>query len=281
MPVDSQPSIEADIRPCLPAVEKLDGRVMLSVSADATSPPPVPPPAPIPYPNVIIQDSVKLAGNEFVALGTINGGQVDHKHKDEVNDLGNQFLKLDQVFFKFWDDLVSQKVTPGEGAGVVDQVNDIFLKIDPEAADLNQFANGLLLPAVQKVHGAAVGEAGDGSVFIGGLLGDLNSFQMSGMAAQFSKTDSMEFVKIGGEFSEIDNDLIDQKVDVLMGAPPDDQSKLTLAMVNNEFVQIKLENALISSLNQLSTDFVIGVQTSIDGLISNTIGGTGGGDTLT
>jgi len=261
----------------------LDGRVMLSVSADATSPPPAPPPVPIPYPNLIIQDGVKLAANEFAALGTINGGQVDHKHKDEVNDLGNQFLKLDQVFIKFWDDIVSQKVTPGEQADVGNQVSAIFQKIDPEAADLNQFANGLLLPAVQKVHGTAVGEAGDGSVFIGGLLGDLNSFQMSGMAAQFSKTDSMEFVKIGGEFAEIDNDLIDQKVDVIMGAMPADQIKMTVEDVNNEFVQIKLESALISSLNQLSTDFLAGLQTGIDGIISsgNTIGGTGGGDTLT
>ena len=286
--VDKQPSAAPQGRPCLPSVEKLDQRVLLSASStDGGGTPQVV--------AGLIQDGIKLTESEFAALSKINGDSVDAKHKGEIELLGNAFLQIDQIFVKYGEDILNLKILPDQPTDVAastpqdihitkptdvsSALADEFVKIDVLATDLNDSSDGQLLPAVQNIQTVALG---DGSVFNGGFFGDLTNLLNSGLVSTIPSDDRMGYIKIGEEFVKIDEALIDMKVNVIMGAPLDDQVTVALDKANQEFLKIKLEDTLISTANQVPPDFLDGIQAEIDALITgqNTIGGAGGGDTL-
>ena len=285
-PASPIPGSQPQSRPCLPSVEKLDRRVLLSASTTV--------------PQVVtglIRDGINLTESEFAAfikLDGIKGESLDDKHKSEIQQLGDEFGNLDKIFEQYGEDILTQKILPAQptdtsasspGDIVITKPTDVssaladeFIKINTLATDLNDLSDGLLLPAVQNIQNIAMG---DGSAENGGFLGDLTGLLNSGLVSQVPPDDLMGYVKMGQEFIKIDEALMDFKTDVILGAPIDDQIKVTMDKTNQEFLKITLENATISSADQVPPDFVTGLQGEIDGLITgNTIGGTGGGDTL-
>ena len=280
---ESRPfAAEPQGRPCLPSVEKLDQRVLLSASStDGGGTPQVV--------AGLIQDGIKLTESEFAALSTISSVESsDDKHKGEIELLGNEFMKVDEIFVKYGEDILNLKILPtppSDSSSPTDipitKPTDVssalaaeFVKINVLATDLNGSSDGQLLPAVQNIQTVALG---DGSVFKGGFFGDLTNLLNSGLVSTIPSDDRIGYIKIGEEFIKIDEALIDMKVNVIMGAPLDDQVKVALDKVNTEFIKIKLEDVLISTANQVPPDFLDGIQAEIDGLIrgqTTTGGGT-------
>jgi hypothetical protein len=277
---------EPQARPCLPSVEKLDQRVLLSASPSAIY---------LKYGSVpqtvtaLIGDGIKLTESEFAALGTISleGESSDDKHKGEIQLLSDEFMKINKIFEDYGEQILELKILPQPTGTSAASPQDIpitkptdvssalaaeFVKINVLATDLNDSSDGLLLPAVQDIQKVALG---DGSVFNGGFFGDLTGLLNSGLVSQIPSDDLMGYVKIGREFIKLDQALMDFKVDVIMGAPLDDQMNIALDKVNREFIKIKMEDVVISGVNQVPPDFLDGLQAEIDTLITGQ--STGGG----
>jgi hypothetical protein len=260
-------------RPCLASVEKLDRRVLLSATTTGGGTPQVV--------AGLIQDGIKLTESEFAALSSINGESVDDKHKGEIEVLSNEFMKIDKIFEDYGENILELKILPQPTTGTVvalgqdipiTKPTDVssalaaeFVKVDVLATDLNDTSDGLLLPAVQDIQKIALG---DGSVFNGGFFGDLTGLLNSGMVSQIPSDDLMGYVKIGQEFIKLDQALMDFKVNVIMGAPLDNQVKIALDKANQEFIKIKMEDVVISGVNQVPPSFLDSLQAEIDALIT-------------
>jgi len=232
-------------------VEKLDGRVMLSGD--------------ISFVKVIDKATPLLAVAESAALTPIAGESTDAKHKGEFVDLGNNFLKLNSIFMEYEEDIVNLKVTPDELSDVTHKINDVFVKINLLANDLDH-DTGLLLPAVQKVREAALGKIVPGTVGLqGGLLSDLSKILPSDVSV-VPDDERAIFIKMGGEFWKLDEALIKYKVDLIQGVPTDVALKQVDDKIKQEFLKIKLDQVLVSSFLDE------GQKKDVDTLIQDSVG---------
>src|SRR5881394_1284796 len=90
-------------RPCLPAVEKLDDRLMLSVSTDASEVPPLQGDTQILI--GLLKGQLTLVSHELNALKIAGDLKLDvHKFTDS-------FLKIDDVISKFGEALLKTDLT--------------------------------------------------------------------------------------------------------------------------------------------------------------------------
>jgi hypothetical protein len=189
-------------RPCLATIEKLDDRIFL----DATAPALVNGDGGGSQAILIglLRSSAALSASEFAALGDIKGESTDDKHKGEIALLGEEFLKIDKVLAEFGNDVLQG--APGDtGGGALLKINEAFKKIDGIVAFLSPGNDGALLPAVQKVREAALG---DGSVYkeISALPGNLKGF---------STDDLQKVIKLSDYFLKIDSLVIKAEVDLV------------------------------------------------------------------
>jgi hypothetical protein len=220
--VGGQKEESVSARPCLATIEQLDDRIFLDATAPAST--------------VgdgggtqailigLLKSGAALSVDEFGALGTIKGESKDHKHKDEIALLGHEFLKIDRILAEFGNDVLGGAT--GDSGGALLKLNEAFLKIDGVVADLGRGNDGALLPAVQKVREAALG---DGSVYklISALPGNLNGL---------STDDLHKVMKISDLFVKIDGFVLKSEVDVLQGHVID---KLELAdRLSDAFLKI-------------------------------------------
>lgn len=222
-------------RPCLPSVETLDGRVLLSVSAsDFTIP-------------KVLDKSTPLVQAEAAALDPVDGESADHKHKDWFNELGVDFVKVNSIFEQYEDDILADKVAPGERAGVTEQLSLNFAKIEYLASKIDPAgSDGQLLPAVQKVREIAMG---DGSVIPSenqGLLGDLSKITPESITSIPADARAI-FVKMNDSFWKLDEYAIDFKLDLIRGVRGDVATKQFDDKVQKEYLKIKLDQVFVSS----------------------------------
>jgi len=222
-------------RPCLPSVEKLDGRVLLSVSASEFTIPKV------------LDKSTPLLQAEAAALLPVDGESTDAKHKDWFNELGVDFVKINSIFQQYEDDILANKVAPAEQKGVTEQLSLNFGKIEFLASKIDQQGgDGQLLPAVQKIRLAAMG---DGSVISSenlGLLGDLSKITPEQVTTIPAEARAI-FVKMNDSFWKLDEYAIDFKLDLIRGVPGDVATKQFDDKVQKEYLKIKLDQVFVSS----------------------------------
>jgi hypothetical protein len=176
--------------------------------------------------------------------------------------LGQQVQKLDWIIAKYHDDILNLKWSPGEAADVASSVNDVFIKMNDLAADLDGGAHKIL-PAVQNLENVVVGDVLN-KAGTGGLLGDLSTLAASDIQSIPADERSL-FVKLNDEFWKLDDVAIDFKLDVIRGVPLDVARKTANNKVQQEYLKIKLDQVLISSyLSQQD-------QSDLDGIIKGAI----------
>jgi len=224
--------VESDAVPA--RVEKLDSRVMLSVS----------------HSDILIVkhidvSSPKLAIAEATLLNEIPGESTDDKHKGEIVDLGNDLLKLNSIFLKYETDIFNQKVAPTEGSDVSSAVNDIFLKVEVIATDLSTGDNSLL-PAVQKVFDDALGTNQGDADFPVNVLGDLTTLANSDLTS-ITGPAADGFIKMAGDLWKMNNTVVGYKVDLAQGVPGDVALKQATDKLNTAYLKVQLEEVLVSS----------------------------------
>ena len=221
-------------RACLPSVEKLDSRVLMSVSSSD-----------ILIIKQIDKSTPVLAITEANAISSIKGESADDNYKGEIVVLGNDLFKLNSIFLKYETDILNQKVTPTEGADVASGINDIFVKINVLATDLS-IGNPDFLPAVQKIFDAALGTNQDDTDFPVNVLGDLTTLANSDLSSITPDAASI-FNKMGDDLWKMSNAVVGYKMDLAQGIPGDVALKQATDKVNVEYLKIQLEEVLVSS----------------------------------
>jgi hypothetical protein len=224
----------ARTRPCLPAVEQLDDRILLSAAAVD--------------PGTggdeggggttttgiligLIKGELNLIKGELDAVKLAQGSDLQIKG-ESLKILSNEFLKIDQTLLKYGENLIKGELASHkEQQELLHKIDQSFLKID----QLVPSGENALLPAVQKVRDATldvIRAMGDGSVKPGddraskafAKVADdflkvdqlLFKFGENPDAAQFHKglapalKISQEFLKINALISQLDGNLKEQ-----------------------------------------------------------------------
>jgi len=244
----------------LPAVEQLDPRVLLSTSEVTISP--------LNIEKVVDKATPALAlaaADIFIKLGDIKGESQDDKHRDEIAQLSEQVLKLNFIFQKYHEDILNVKLSPTEGSDVVQKLNDVFVKIDFLAADLDG-GSQKILPAVQRLKSIALG-GGVAKGDLGGLLGDLSALAAGNIKLIPADQRSL-FVKLNDEFWKLGEVAIDYEMDLIRGVPMDVAQQIADKKVADEYLKIKLDDVLISSFlsEKDQSDFGDIIKGAVDGV---------------
>lgn len=184
---------EADpetVRPCLPAVEQLDDRIMLSatpIRAAAQTPPG--------SVNAIliglIKDGITLIKDEasFIKLEQIadKSGVLSQSDEASLLKIDEAFIKLDVTLYKEAQALLSGTLTLDKWRIDSALVGDSLKQIDGLASQLSEGAQQALLPAVQKVDAAVAGFQADVFKF-SGLGGGVTTATFTGGVSVPSST---------------------------------------------------------------------------------------------
>jgi hypothetical protein len=229
-PRDLARESSARSRPCLPAVEQLDDRILLSAAVD---------PGTggdggsdngdaVPTTGILIgliKGELNLIKGEVDALKLAESADIFSKD-DALKILSNQFLKIDQTLLKYGENLIKGDLASDkQQQELLHKIDESFLKID----QLVPSGENALLPAVQKVREAAldtIRAMGDGSVMPG------------------NDKESKAFLKVADDFLKID-----QLLYKFAGNPDAPQFHKGLEpglKISQEFLKI---NALISQLD--------------------------------
>jgi hypothetical protein len=140
-------------RPCLPAIEQLDDRVMLSVGG---LPDVEEPAGPHVSPSILIgmlKGELNLVKSELIALKIA----ADQLKVADVNQLKINFSKIDDMLLKLGQDAAVGAVNASKEQKVLIAIDDIFSKFESFIPRPTDDGQALLLPAVQKVREAALG----------------------------------------------------------------------------------------------------------------------------
>ena len=191
------------VRPCLPIIEQLDDRILLDATAPAVT-------------TAgdgggsslligLLTKAAALSAFEFAAIGDIKGESTDDKHRNEIRQLGADFLKIDRILAEFGNNVLGGTTDHMWKDSVLFKLQETFVKIDAIVKDLGGGTDSALLPAVQKVREAALG---DGSVYklISALPGNLGGI---------STDDLQKVMKISDIFLKIDGFVIKGELDVI------------------------------------------------------------------
>lgn len=270
--------LPAAARPCLPSIEKLDPRTLFSVSVSD-----------ITIVKHVDKSTPTLLVAESQVLAPLQGAGIDSNYKGQATDLGNDFLKLNDILLKYESDILSQKVSPNEGADVTQKINDLFLKIQDVALKLDG-GTGTLLPAVQNVLDLAAG-AKRGENAGPSILTDLNALAGQLKLSPLPGAEADVLIKMAGDFYKLSEVALKYTLDLIHGVPTDVAQKQAKNKEREEYLKITLETVLVSGfisegdqndLNNLANgalDAVNGVINPITIDVGPTVPG-GTGDTI-
>jgi hypothetical protein len=224
----------APARPCLPSVERLDGRLLFSVNLSD-----------IQVVKHIDKSTPALAVAESDVLTPVEGANVDSNYKGQFVELGNDFLKINDILLKYEQDILSQKVTPTEGADVSESLSLNFAKIEFIASALDG-GTGELLPAVQKVYELALGTGQEGDSGPS-ILTDLSALADQMKISPYPDAEADGLAKMAGDFWKLGEVAVNYKLDLIQGVPMDVAQKQATSKEQVEYVKIQLDQVLVSS----------------------------------
>lgn len=226
-------------RPCLPAVEALGDRVMLSVSVPDGAV--IEGPAPVDRVLIgLIKGELDLANSQLAALKLAGGDdpQLLHKLTQSFIKIGDAAIKIGESLIKF-DDIKGESKDDKhrEALALLDRT---FLKLDALVADdaaLKQAVEGIKLDT---------GELIDSLLKIGSL-GDL------------SHKDQQLFLKITDVFDDATDAILKLQQSVLENKVKTDSKQ--------DYLIIKFSDLLVSSLSKVDDP---ALQKSLQGLVAET-----------
>lgn len=242
------PSVDPKSRPCLPAVEPLDDRILLS-AVPASSEGGAPTPSDILITLLkgeiggalakgdtsLLQgelDALKIAA---VSLGDIKITKPIDTSTPLMVKLTDGFIAIDEIFAKYTNALIEHKLTDSTAGGkhfgkvVVTALNDTFEKIDGIVQEIGGSGeNNLLVPAVQKVRDAAY------------KLSDNLSLLAEGADGQEEPPVQTIALKLVDDFSEAQEGLLKLGEDVFYKDQGSSNGDIN-------YIKIKLDEVLISS----------------------------------
>jgi hypothetical protein len=230
------PPPQAPSRPCLPAVEPLGDRILLSAVAPAAAsegPPPID--------RVLIgliKGELNLATGELAALKLAGGDNAQLLHK-----LTEGFLKIDDVINKVGDAVIKGDLTGLKEDKALELLNDEFLKIDAAVGGLSGDAQQALKAAIDGIKLSA-----------GELLGGLTNIKLD----ELSHKEQEAFLKITDAFSDADAGLLKIEEAVLARKAGKGQQ---------EFLVIKMNDILVSSFQKLDD---AGLKEQLSGIVADT-----------
>jgi hypothetical protein len=206
-------------RPCLPAVEQLDDRLMLSTSSiDAEVPP-------------------SLSGDTQILIGLLKGqlGVVSDELsalklagdlKLDVHKFTESFLKIDDVLNKFGAAQLKQDLTEHKIDKTIADLKIEFLKIDSLAGGIDSESGGSLKFVLDSLEHKATE-----------LIGLLNSATDAGNLEH--KTE-LNYLKVADSFLKLDGALLKIEEDAALARKA--------GKGQQEYLVIKLRDVLVSSL---------------------------------
>ena len=213
-------------RPCLPAIEQLDSRQLLSASVGGDDII-VEPPAPASSSQILIgllNGGVDLIKGELTALKLAAEDLKLAEVPNFLHKLNQEFFKIDQIVSDFGAALIKGELTEHKENKAFEQLELEFLKIDS------------LLAGVQ-------GEEGSLSRLIEGIKIDafslLTDLSKIGSGGELEHKDQQALLKIVRDFDSLDDALLKLQED-LLASKHKSESKV-------DYLQIKLNDVLISS----------------------------------
>lgn len=229
-------------RPCLPAVEKLDDRLLLSAVTDAASDGGNETPPPNGDTEILIgllrgqQDLIKGEIDTIKFAGDLNID--DHK-------LNESFQKIDEVVYKLGEALIKGDLSDQKVDKTVSDLKIEFQKIDMLVGGIEGDAGGTL-----KIMIADLEQKVDGLV---------NNLKISTNAGDLDHKVELTYLKVADSFLKLDDAILKYESDVVQ----DKQHK-----VDMKFLEIKLNDVLISSYKIDNPD----LQDQIQGIAKDTAG---------
>lgn len=232
------PSTGVPARPCLPAMEALDDRILLSIAPESPTAGQVL--AGIVKAGIVAEDSLFASEMDLLQkLGTLSKRNPTLHFTatgEHIKKAVLTFREIDDVFFKFGVELIKGEVTELEQKALLTQLNIQFNKLNEMVGDFGVGEDNLLLPAVQKLENKAMS-----------LFGDLTGVKVFG---EVSSKDQQILFKISQDFLLGQRALLDSAEDLVLSKKSKGQEP---------FLIIKMEDVLISSArlsdSKLGSDF--------------------------
>jgi type VI secretion system secreted protein Hcp len=231
----------ATSRPCLPAVEQLGDRILLSAVAPAAAsdgPPPVD--------RVLIgllQGELKLATQEAAVLKLVGGAD-----PQLLNKLTDAFAKVNRDIFLKLGDIKGESLDDKHKDQIANLDQD-FLKIDNILAD--SLAN--LPGGAQETIKAAIGDI---KLNAGDLLDAVSGIKLDTVDEKVRE----QYLKISDDFLKLDQGLLKIEEQVLTTGRKAGKGQ-------QEFLLIKMNDVIISSIQKLSDG---NLKENLAGLLADT-----------
>jgi hypothetical protein len=233
-------------RPCLPAVEQLDQRVMLSAAADII----VEPPNPTTSPQILIgliKGELDLIKGELEALKLASADLKLAETPNLIHKLTESFLKIDDVFYKYGQDLIKGEIDGIKGEILADkamsELDFHFLKITDLVGDKSENLDGVI--AILKDNATSL----------------LSGLTRLGPGGELEHKDEQSLINFVNKFDQAADAVLKLEEFALDRKPP------TGTKVH--YLEIKLEDLLVSSLK---LDDKIKSQVDAEGIIAVLIG---------
>jgi hypothetical protein len=235
-------------RPCLPAVEKLDDRLMLSVSTDSSETPPL---------NGDTQILIGLLKGQLTLVShELNAIKLAGDLKLDVHKFNEAFMKIDDVITDFGQAVLKEDLTAVKIDRSLNDLKIEFLKINDLVGgiDGNSDAVGELKFVLDTLDHKA-----------NELIGLLNNATGAG---DLDQKVELSYLKVADSFQSLDDALLKVTEDAVLARKA--------GKGQQEFLEIKLQDVQISSLKIENPD----VQQQLLDLEKLTAGllQTGGGD---
>jgi hypothetical protein len=230
-------------RPCLPAIEQLDDRVMLSVSVEG---------APKGDTQILIgllRGQVELVSHEVNILKVAGDLKLD------IHKFNESFLKIDDLISKFGEDPLGTIKGESLDLKLDKTISDLeieFLKIDALVGGLPEGGDRELKLLVDTFEHKAV----DLVTFLGSSTG---GGDLGHKVEETYLKVAASFLKLDGAVLKVEEDSIARKA----------------GKGQQEFLQIKLQDVLISSLKLDDSD----LKQEVLGLATDTVATLGGNNT--
>ena len=221
-------------RPCLPAVEALGDRILLSAVAPAAAsegPPPID--------RILIgliKGELSLATSELAALKLAGGDDTQVLHK-----LTQGFAKIDEVINDVGQAVIKGDLTEHKENKALELLDNEFLKLDAAVGGLSGDAQKRLEAAIDGIKLSA-----------GELLGGLSTIKLD----ELSNKEQQQFLKITEAFGDVGAGLLKIEESVLARKAGKGQE---------DFLVIKLTDILVSSYQKVSDE---GLKEQLDGLVA-------------
>jgi len=207
-------------RPCLPAIDQLDDRVMMSVSTDASEVPP---------PNGDTQILIGLLrGQTELVSHELNALKLAAELKLDVHKLNDSFLSIDAVINKFGEAILKNDLTSVKIDRSIDDLKIEFQKIDALVGGIGDDSDaGGELKFILDTMDHKASE----------LIGLLNSATGAG---DLDHKIELDYLKVSDSFLKLDGALLKVQEDAILARKA--------GKGQQEYLQIKLQDVLVTSL---------------------------------